>query len=77
MTKRIVVGITGASGVIYGIKMLEQLREMDVETHLIISESGKRISKSRRLSGLRKLPLWRPAVTTIKTWPPPRQAVPF
>lgn len=42
MTKRIVVGITGASGVIYGIKMLEQLREMDVETHLIISESGKK-----------------------------------
>jgi 4-hydroxy-3-polyprenylbenzoate decarboxylase len=42
MTKRIVIGITGASGVIYGIRMLERLREMDVETHLIISESGKK-----------------------------------
>lgn len=42
MAKRIVVGITGASGVIYGIKMLEQLKEMGIETHLIISESGKK-----------------------------------
>jgi 4-hydroxy-3-polyprenylbenzoate decarboxylase len=42
MAKRIVIGITGASGVIYGIRMLERLRETDIESHLIISESGKR-----------------------------------
>ena len=42
MAKRIVIGITGASGVIYGVRMLERLREMNVETHLIISESGKK-----------------------------------
>jgi 4-hydroxy-3-polyprenylbenzoate decarboxylase len=42
MVKRIVIGITGASGVIYGIRMLEQLRDMDIETHLILSESGKK-----------------------------------
>jgi 4-hydroxy-3-polyprenylbenzoate decarboxylase len=42
MVKRIVVGITGASGVIYGIRMLERLREMNIETHLVISESGKK-----------------------------------
>jgi 4-hydroxy-3-polyprenylbenzoate decarboxylase len=42
MAKRIVIGITGASGVVYGIRMLERLREMDVETHLIISESGRK-----------------------------------
>jgi 4-hydroxy-3-polyprenylbenzoate decarboxylase len=40
MSKRIVIGITGASGVIYGIKMLSLLREKDVETHLIISKAG-------------------------------------
>ena len=40
--KRIVVGIAGASGVIYGVRMLEVLRETDFETHLIISEAGKR-----------------------------------
>jgi len=41
MKKRIVIGLSGASGVIYGVKMLEYLREMDFETHLIISEAGK------------------------------------
>jgi 4-hydroxy-3-polyprenylbenzoate decarboxylase len=32
---RIVVGITGASGAIYGVRLLERLRELPVETHLI------------------------------------------
>lgn len=41
MPKRIVIGISGASGVIYGVKMLSLLSEMDYETHLIISEAGK------------------------------------
>lgn len=41
MTKRIVVGMSGASGIIYGVKMLSKLREVDCETHLIISEAGK------------------------------------
>ena len=41
MTKRIVIGISGASGVIYGVRMLELLKETDFETHLIISESGR------------------------------------
>ncbi len=41
MPKRIVIGISGASGVIYGVKMLSLLSEMDYEIHLIISEAGK------------------------------------
>jgi 4-hydroxy-3-polyprenylbenzoate decarboxylase len=32
---RIIVGITGASGAIYGVRLLERLRELPVETHLI------------------------------------------
>lgn len=41
--KRIIVGISGASGVIYGIRTLEALRGMaDVETHLVMSPSAKR-----------------------------------
>jgi 4-hydroxy-3-polyprenylbenzoate decarboxylase len=32
---RVVVGITGASGAIYGVRLLERLREADVETHLV------------------------------------------
>ena len=38
--KRIVVGITGASGVIYGVRMLEILCKLGVETHLIITQAG-------------------------------------
>ena len=40
--KRIVIGITGSSGVIYGIEILRELTKKDVETHLIISEPGKK-----------------------------------
>ncbi len=41
MKKRLIVGMAGATGVIYGIRMLEVLKNRDVETHLIISEAGK------------------------------------
>jgi 4-hydroxy-3-polyprenylbenzoate decarboxylase len=41
MPKRIVVGISGASGVTYGIRLLSALKETDYETHLIISKSGE------------------------------------
>ena len=40
--KRIIVGITGASGVVYGARILETLSKLGVETHLIISDSGAR-----------------------------------
>ena len=41
---RIIVGVTGASGSIYGWRLLEKLREQQpqVETHLILSRSGER-----------------------------------
>jgi 4-hydroxy-3-polyprenylbenzoate decarboxylase len=38
MTRRIVVGITGASGAIYGVRLLEHLHELPVETHLIATK---------------------------------------
>ena len=40
-TRRLVVGISGASGVIYGVRLLELLRETDVETHLVMSKSAE------------------------------------
>ena len=42
MEKRIVVGITGATGVIYGVRLLEVLKDLNIEAHLILSDAGKK-----------------------------------
>jgi 4-hydroxy-3-polyprenylbenzoate decarboxylase len=39
--QRLVVGISGASGVIYGVRLLELLRHTDIETHLVMSKSAE------------------------------------
>ena len=41
MPRRIVIGISGASGVTYGVRILNLLQESKYETHLIISQAGK------------------------------------
>jgi 4-hydroxy-3-polyprenylbenzoate decarboxylase len=41
MSRRLIVAITGASGVIYGIRALEFLRQAGVETHLILSPAAR------------------------------------
>ena len=41
MTKRIIVGISGASGIVYGVRALQLLREIGVETHLVMSKSAE------------------------------------
>jgi 4-hydroxy-3-polyprenylbenzoate decarboxylase len=38
---RLIVGISGASGVIYGVRMLQMLRTLGVETHLVMSKSAQ------------------------------------
>ena len=40
-TRRLIIGISGASGVIYGIRALQLLRDTDVETHLVMSKSAE------------------------------------
>ena len=42
----IVVGITGASGVIYGIRLLEALNELNIESSLVISDAAKVVIES-------------------------------
>lgn len=41
LQKRIIIGISGASGAIYGIRALELLKPLTIETHLIISNAAK------------------------------------
>ena len=38
---RLIVGISGASGAIFGVRTLEALRELDVESHLILSRAAE------------------------------------
>ncbi len=38
--KRLIVGISGATGITYGIRLLEVLQDTDVETHLVVSRPG-------------------------------------
>ena len=40
--RRLIVGITGATGAIFGIRLLEMLRDADVETHLVLSRWAAR-----------------------------------
>jgi 4-hydroxy-3-polyprenylbenzoate decarboxylase len=39
--RRIIVGISGASGIVYGVRMLEALRDAGVETHLVVTRSAQ------------------------------------
>lgn len=39
-TRRMIVGISGASGVVYGKRILELLRDLEIETHLIMSRAA-------------------------------------
>ena len=40
--KRLIIGISGASGAIYGVRMLQVLRDVpEIETHLILSQAAR------------------------------------
>lgn len=54
--KRVVVGISGASGVIYGIRLLEVLRTVDeVESHVIISRGARATMKYETLTDVEEV----------------------
>jgi 4-hydroxy-3-polyprenylbenzoate decarboxylase len=40
-TRRLIVGMSGASGAIYGIRILQALQGSDIETHLVMTESAR------------------------------------
>ncbi len=39
--RRLIVGITGATGIVFGIRALQVLRELHIETHLVVSRAGE------------------------------------
>lgn len=39
--RRLVVGITGATGILYGVRALQVLRGLGIETHLVVSRAGE------------------------------------
>ncbi|MCF6764668.1 UbiX family flavin prenyltransferase [Thiotrichales bacterium 19S3-7] len=41
--KRIIVGISGASGTIYGVRLLEMLKQTEFESHLIVSKAAEQV----------------------------------
>jgi len=56
--RRVVVGISGASGAIYGIRLLEELRkDGSLELHLVVSASGKRTLAEETGRALREVVL--------------------
>lgn len=63
--KRIILAINGASGAIYGLRTLETLHQLGIETHLIVSPMGAQVltdETSRSLSDLHHLAayVWQP-----------------
>ncbi len=52
---RLIVGISGATGSIYGLRMLEILKEKGIETHLIVSSTSKKIILEETSYSLKKV----------------------
>ena len=44
VAQRLVIGMTGASGTIYGVRLLEALQSSPVETHLVMTDAAKQVA---------------------------------
>jgi 4-hydroxy-3-polyprenylbenzoate decarboxylase len=57
-SQRLIVGISGASGIVYGVRLLELLRDTAIETHLVLSKAAQITLASeldRRISEIQAL----------------------
>ena len=60
---RIIVGISGASGIVYGVRMLEALKKAGVETHLVVSKAAEMtLAYETGLSRPRTCANWRTSI---------------
>jgi flavin prenyltransferase len=55
VTQRLVVGITGASGTVYGVRLLEALRRLSIESHLVMSEAAKQVAELETRSSVAEI----------------------
>lgn len=55
MKKRVIIGISGASGAIYGVRALQMLQSLNVETHLIISKAAELTLQNENLPSGKEL----------------------
>jgi 4-hydroxy-3-polyprenylbenzoate decarboxylase len=53
--RRVIVGISGASGAIYGVRMVEALHALGYESHVVISDAGKRTLSEETAEGLQRI----------------------
>lgn len=68
---KLTIAITGASGVIYGKRLLEELNKQKVETHLVISQAAKRIIKHELETSEKTLEKLATYVYEIDDWSSP------
>jgi 4-hydroxy-3-polyprenylbenzoate decarboxylase len=54
-SRRVIVGISGASGTIYGVRMVEALNALGYESHVVISDAGKRTLAEETDEGLQRI----------------------
>ena len=65
---KLIIGITGASGVIYSKRLLEELKNKKIETHLVISQAAKKIIKFEFESSEKKIEELASFVHEIDDW---------
>ena len=75
-TRRIILGMSGASGAILGIRLLEALQSTDIETHLIMSEWAEKTVALETEYTVEKVKTLASAVYTPGRYGSPYPAVP-
>lgn len=68
---KLIIAITGASGVIYGKRLLEELHNQKIETHLVISQAAKKIIKHELETSEKTLEKLADYVHEIDDWSSP------
>jgi 3-polyprenyl-4-hydroxybenzoate decarboxylase len=71
---RVIVAITGASGAVLGIRTLERLRALSIETHLVISAAAGTTIRRRPITRQATYGRWLtpPMIRAISAQPSPR-----